>query len=426
MDLPLILTIVGILFLLLGSAFFSGSETSLMGLSKPRLHGMEKDGNKNAKRVNNLIKDPERLLSTILLGNNLVNIGASALATGLFIKLFGEAGIAIATLIMTFLVLIFAEVLPKTAATRAPEKFAFVISWPMKILLLVLSPFTFCVSLISRGLLHMLGMKLNQEGLNFGEDDVRGAIGMGHENDVLEDHEHRMLDSIFDLDDMTVDDVMVHRSSVETVDVNASPTTIVDKFTETGFSRLPAWEKTPENIIGVLHIKDFYAAYFALKAKEEKLDLKNVIHDAYFVPDTATIDQQLLAFRKERRHMAIVVDEYGDLQGIVTLEDIIEEIVGEIEDEHDQVKKDIVTAEDGTVTIAGSYPVRDINRDLDWDLPEDEDAVTIAGLITGTAGRIPATGQIISINGIDFKVSEKRHQTILNVRIKNPPKKEDS
>lgn len=408
----------GVVLLLVCSAFFSGSETALMTSSKPKLHKMEKEGDSAAKRARKVTEDPEKLLGTILLGNNLVNIAASALTTGLFIRLFGESGIATATLVMTFLVLIFAEILPKTMAARAPERHARWISAPMSILIPLLRPFTVFTQFIASILLRLLGVK-NASDANFGEDDVRGAIGMGLEEGVLEKGEHRMLDSVFKLDDMTVEDVMVHRSNITMLDASMPAKEIYSYFANNpSHSRMPVWEGDPDNVIGILLVKDFHKAYYESVANETAFSLKNIVGEPYFVPDSAKLDAQLAEFKKRRKHMALVVDEYGDIQGLLTLEDILEEIVGEIVDEHDEERVEFTKQEDGSVTFVGDFPVRDANREFDWELSEDEDAVTLAGLMTLHHENIPNIGETIEISGYRMRVVVKKRQKIVKINVK--------
>lgn len=416
---PEILVMLGVVFLLLiCSAFFSGSETALMSSSKPKLHKMEKEGNESAALANEVTKDPEKLLSTILLGNNLVNIAASALTTGLFIRLFGESGIAAATLIMTFLVLIFSEIIPKTIASRNAETHSLWIAYPMSILIRVLKPFTFVVGGVAKGILRLIGMKPDDSG-NFDEDDVRGAIGMGLTAGVLEKGEHRMLDSVMKLDEMTVEDVMTHRRDIEMIDASTS----VDELfrllsTKPVHSRIPLWKDDKDNIIGILLVKEFFKAYYNYKERGKEFKIEDVMNDNYFIPETVILRDQLVEFQSQRKHLAMVVDEYGDIQGLITLEDILEEIVGEIVDEHDIVKTTHRVERDGSITVAGHFPVRDANREFGWELPEQEDAVTLAGLITQKLERMPELNEIIEISDVRFKVITKKKQGITKLRAK--------
>ena len=415
-DSTLIGLVITVIFLLFCSAFFSGSETSLMSSSKPKLHKMSKEGDARAARVSHLTDDAESLLGTILLGNNLVNIAASAVTTGLFIRLFGESGIAIATLVMTFLVLIFAEILPKTIAAKDPERHALWIGKPMSFLVKILRPFTKGIQIIARGVMWLLRINAN-ETRTFGEDDVRGAIGMGLEEGVLEKGEHRMLDAVLQLDELTVADVMIHRSRIEMINAATPVDDIYNQLAKKpSHSRLPVFEKDGDNIIGILLLKDFLTAYHAAEKSHHHLTLKEIIQAPYFVPENVALSSQLSEFRARRQHLALVVDEYGDLQGLLTLEDILEEIVGEIVDEHDAEEKLFEYHNDDTLTLAGNFPVRDINREFDWALPEDEDAVTLAGLMIDSIGHIPAVGEHVTIGNIELRAIVKKRQKLTKIR----------
>lgn len=427
METETILLLAGVVLLLVCSAFFSGSETALMSSSKPKLHKKEKEGDKGAARVNRIISCPETLLSTILLGNNLVNIAASALTTGLFIKLFGDSGIAMATLVMTFVVLIFAEILPKTIASKEPEKHSMWISVPMSVLIPVLSPFTKAIRVIARALMKVLGINPDDDAAAFGEEDVKGAIGMGLEEGVLEKGEHRMLDSVFKLEELTVEDVMTHRSSLQSLSIDTDIEEIFNRMAQRPcHSRIPIWQDDLDNIVGILHVKDFIHAYHHANIEKKDLNIKDILQEAYFVPETAILSTQLLEFRNKARHMGLVVDEYGTLQGLVTLEDILEEIVGEIEDEHDEAAIEFVREEDGSITLQGTFPIRDANHEFDWALPEEEDAVTIAGLLTETAGGIPTVGEEIEIGNLVFKITNKKRQAIQTVQVTEKETEQDT
>lgn len=400
--------------LLVISSFFSGSETALMASSRAKLHNLEKTGNKAAIRVINLIKSPETLLSTILLGNNLVNILASALAARLFMNLFGEVGIAYATAVMTVVVLIFGEVLPKTIAAHWPERCAMMISLPMMFLSRILAPFTYVIRLVTRGIMRMMGMNVSKADPNFGEEDLRGAIGLSLSYGVVAKPEHRMLDSILELDELTMEDIMTHRSAIESMDINQPLDTIQKQVMRSAHSRLPLWDGTPDNIIGILHIRDFYRAMNS----GTPVDLRQVMQPPYFVPEQAIVSEQLMAFRKQRKHMGLVVDEYGDIMGLVTLEDILEEIVGEIEDEHDVVRSWYTRQPDGVITVSGAFPVRDANREFDWNLP-DEESVSLGGLLVEEAERILAVGEKIQIGNLEFEVLARRRQAISRIAVRD-------
>ena len=414
----------GIVALMAASGFFSGSETALMATSRAKLHALEEQGKHAATRVSKMLDDPETLLATLLLGNNLVNIGASALATKIMLDIFGSAGLAIATFGMTFIVLIFAEVLPKTLAARSPERFAMIVSLPLTGLIKLSKPVTYFIRGITKCLIFILGLDNKDYDTNFGEDDVKGAIGLGAFHGVLEKSERQMLDGILDLDMLTVEDVMTHRSKIESIDVNSTVDNIYTQMANSSHSRLPVWEESPDNVIGILHIKDFYRLFKAHQNGEDNGNIRDIMQPPYFVPEQAVVSDQLLEFRRQRKHLGLVVDEYGDIMGLVTLEDILEEIVGEIEDEHDEVLTNFVRQKDGSIIVSGAFPVRDANREFDWHLP-DEDAVTIGGLIVDNAERIPNLEESIEFNGYTFKILARRKQAVTRVKI-IPPKQKSS
>ncbi len=404
------------------SGFFSGSETALMSASKAKLHALEKDGNKAAKRVIQLTENPDVLLSTILLGNNLVNILSASLATKLALDLYGDAGIAFATMIMTVVVLIFAEILPKSIASRKAETFGMLVSIPMLFIVKTLRPMTLVLQGINFSIIRALGFK--GDGDSFDERDVRGAIGMGLEHGVLDDGEQRMLDSILDLDDMVVEDVMVHRSSIDAISATCTTEELIDAFAETDYSRLPVYLDDEDNIVGVIHVREFYNALHTAQKNGTPFDPNSVMKKPYFVPMTASIDDQLLEFKRLRTHLALVVDEYGDLQGLVTLEDILEEIVGDIVDEFDTHENLYKAQSDGSFVVSGTLTVRDANRELDWELPAD-DAVTLAGLVIEELGRIPNVGEEVTAYGMTFRIMAKKRQAIVRMLAKVNPKEAD-
>jgi Mg2+/Co2+ transporter CorB len=399
------------------SAVTSAAETSMMACSKPKLHALEKEGNRGARRVMRLTSEPETLLSTILTTNTLVNIMASSVTTGLFLHMFGEKGILYASLIMTFVVLLFSEVLPKTLATRNPEKFAMVLSLPMFGLIKLTRPITWFIRLATQAMMLLMGIRPGETDPNFGEEDVRGAIGLGLHHGVIEKPEHRMLDSILELDDLTVDEVMTHRSSLENINADLPPQALYDKVAASAHSRLPVWKDEPDNIVGIVHVKDFYRAYNAHVASGVPFDLTTVMQEPYFIPESAIVADQLLEFRKKRKHLALVVDEFGDIMGVLTLEDILEEIVGEIEDEHDVHRPLFTREDDGSLVVSGGMAVRDANREFGWNLPDD-DAVTLGGLLIEVAQHIPATGEKVTVGGLTFEVMTKRRQAVSRVRVR--------
>ena len=420
------LTILAIFILLGISAFFSGSETALTAASRGKLHSMADKGSRGAKRALALTEDTERLIGAVLLGNNLVNILAAALATSLFTRLFGDSGVALATLVMTLLVLIFAEVLPKTYAISNSESAASFVSAPIRALVIIFAPIVATVRITVRAILRLFGA--NMTGLD--EDDaaqkeIAGAIALSHSEGNFEKDDRDRLLGALDLKDREVEEIMLHRSNIEIIDAAASPQDILTQSLASRYTRLPIFKNEPENIIGIIHTKDLLREVDRLIRGEgggpDALDGLNIIdiaREAYFVPETTPLDDQMREFLRRKAHFALVVDEYGDLQGLITLEDILEEIVGEITDEHDE-DAEILDGKDasGNFKIDGSATIRDVNRMHEWNLPDDE-ANTIAGLVIHEAQMIPKIGQVFSFHGFRFEIAGRDQNRITKLKVR--------
>ena len=401
-----------IIFLLIISAFFSGSETALTAASKPRMHQLEKENNLKAKLVNFLKNKKERLIGTLLLGNNLVNTLATAIATSFFISLLGDnqKGILYSTIVMTLLILIFGEVLPKTIAINKADKFALLFAPFIKFLVTILSPFTYLINFFTRIILKLFKFEISTD-IGTSEDELRGTIDL-HAKSEGTTQEKDMLQGILDLDDLQVKEIMTHRKNIEVIYVNESINKNIKKILNSQFTRLPLYDKNSDKILGIINVKD------VLKNinKKKKLDLKLIAKNAWFIPETTSVLDQLQEFKKKQRHLAFVVDEYGALMGIVTLEDIIEEIVGDIEDEHDIKIKGAKKSKDGKYTISGNVTIRDMNREFGWNLP-DKNALTLAGLIFHEIKTIPEPGKIFSFYGFRFEIINVRKNHIELVRV---------
>ena len=418
-------TVITIIFLLCISGFFSGSETALTAASRGKLHSLADRGSVGAKRALTLTENSERLIGAVLLGNNLVNILATSLATSLFLRFFGENGIVIATLAMTALILVFAEVLPKTYAILQSERAATIASLPITILVALLSPIVLLVQVIVRSILHIFGVSSDQTESGAAQAEIAGTIALGHvEGNVDRDDRDRLLGAL-DLKDREVNEIMLHRSDMEMIDANNPPQDIINQCLTSPYTRLPLYEGDPENIVGVIHAKDLLRAVNKLMRHEENninalddFQALNVAMKSYFVPETTTLDDQLREFLRRKTHFALVVDEYGALQGLITLEDIIEEIIGEISDEHDvdgQLTPHMDEA--GNYVIDGAMTIRDLNRALEWSLP-DEEANTIAGLVIHEAQMIPDVGQVFTFHKFRFEIAEREQNKIARLRIK--------
>ncbi|MFM1815919.1 MAG: hypothetical protein RLZ98_2614 [Pseudomonadota bacterium] len=421
MTLEIGLYIFAILILLVVSAFFSGSETALTAASRARMHALEADGNQRARRVNELLSTPDRIIGTVLLGNNLVNILASALTTSLLLQLFGDVGVAYATLIMTALVVIFAEVLPKTYAFAYPDRFALTVAPLMRILITLFRPFTWATQHFVAWILRFTPTRMDDEAnILAGHAELRGTIELSHKGGVVEREDVHMLGGVLDLGDLQVDDIMVHRTKMETVNASDSPQKIVDEVVRSQYTRVPVWRDDTENIVGILHTKDLLSALARRSWDVGALDIMEFSKPAWFVPNTTSLKDQLNAFLRAGSQLALVVDEYGEVQGLITLEDILEEIVGQIADEHDAGDNSIRPQPDGTVNVDGTVAIRDLNREMDWDLP-DEEATTVAGLVIHEAQTIPEPGQVFTFYGYRFEVLRKNRNKITALRVKPLP-----
>ena len=409
---------IGLLIAL--SSFFAGSETALTAASRPRIHHLAGAGDRRARAVARLIDDRERLIGAVLLGNNAVNILASALATSVLISFVGDAGVAYAAIGMTLIILVFAEVLPKTYAIRDADRVALRVAPVLGPIVWLLSPVVGAVRLVVSATLGAAGASQGPRTASAAEEELRGTIALQAEEGAMVKHERDMLHSILDLEDVEVGAVMTHRKTMEMIDGDAAPANILDQVVRSPYTRLPVWQGEPDNIVGVLHAKDLLRAVHANLADPGRLDVMAIVSEPWFVPETTPLDEQLDAFRRRRTHFAFIVDEYGSLMGLVTLEDIIEEIVGEIADEHDIAGGEVVERPDGSFLIPGTAAIRDLNRQYDWDLP-DEEAATIAGLVLHEAQEIPEIGESFSLYGFTFEVRTRKRNQITRLRVIPPP-----
>lgn len=420
------LSLVVVLICLLLSAFFSGSETALTASSRASMARLEKHGNRRARIVNRLLESRERLLGALLLGNNAVNIAASALATGVLLTWFGNAGVVYATVAMTVLVVVFSEVLPKTAAINAPERIALAVARPMQLIVKLLGPVLMAIEALVRWLLQLVGMKLGaDQAVLSAHEELRGAVDLFHREGDVETLDRDMFGGVLDLRELAVSDVMIHRTNMITIDADGSPEDIVNAVIASPVTRLPLWRGNPENIVGILHVKDLLRALHAVDGDAGKVDIASLLTPPWFVPDTRSVSEQLKAFRRRKTPFALVVDEYGEVEGLVTLEDILEEIVGDITDEHDVAMPGVRRQPDGSVNVDGAVPIRDLNRVMDWNLP-DKEATTIAGLVIHEARSIPEVGQSFTFHGFRFRVLRRARNRITALRIQPLPRKQQA
>lgn len=427
----MLLMIGVIVILLILSALFSGSETALTAASRPLMHELEKDGNTRAATVNRLLEKRDRLIGTILLGNNLVNILASALATSVMMRAFGEAGVVYATAAMTVLVLIFSEILPKTLALTYTTSMALKVAPVMRFLVWALAPVVTIIQAVVTVTIRLFrhpGKDMQPASMMLAE--LRGVIDLhtramaGKSEDIQ--HERAMLRSVLDLSDVEVSEIMIHRRNLATVDVDQPVNDIIDQVLTSPYTRIPLWQGRPDNIVGVLHAKGLARAVqeHTEQGTMDQFDPVAVAAKPWFIPDSTRLLDQLQAFRARREHFALVVDEYGSLLGVVTLEDILEEIVGEIADEHDITVSGVRPQPDGSYVINGDVTIRDLNRQFDWELPDDE-AATVAGLILHESRSIPDVGQTFIFHGCRFEILRRQRNQITALKVFKLPPVED-
>ena len=412
---PLILVIFA---LIAASAFFSGSETALTAASRARMHSLSNQGDKRAGLVSLLIERRDRLIGALLIGNNLVNILASSLTTSLFLGLFGDSGVAIATLVMTVVLVIFSEVLPKSWAISSPDRFALTVAPFVRVFVLVVGPLSSLVNFIVRGLLAIFGLSLSKEApMLSAHEELRGAVDLLHREGSVVKADRDRLGGVLDLGELEVSDIMIHRTAMRGVNADDPPEVAVRTVLESPYTRMPLWRGSTDNIIGVVHAKDLLRALAEPNVEPSNLEIVKIAQKPWFVPDTTNLKDQLAAFLRRKVHFAVVVDEYGEVQGIVTLEDIIEEIVGDISDEHDLEIQGVRQEADGSIVVDGTVPIRDLNRALDWNLP-DEEATTIAGLVIHESKSIPEERQAFTFYGKRFIVMKREKNRITKLRIR--------
>ncbi|MEM7731583.1 MAG: HlyC/CorC family transporter [Pseudomonadota bacterium] len=419
------ITSASILFLLVLSAYFSGSETALTAASRGKLRARADRGDKGAQKALEITEDNERLIGSVLLGNNLVNILAASLATAMFTRLFGESGVALATLMMTLLVLIFAEVLPKTYAITNSETAASLTAPIIRVVIMVFSPIVSAVRMLVRGVLSLAGLKIDPDSNILAvREEIAGALHLGHSEGVVEKEDRDRILGALDLGERTVDEIMRHRSDIEMINADDDAEAILNQCLSSAHTRLPVFRDDPENIIGVVHAKDLLRAIHKLVTDQgltpdalAKFDICDVAMKPYFVPETTTLDDQMRQFLRLHAHFALVVDEYGALEGLITLEDILEEIVGEIADEFDDPADDqIEKAGDGHFMVEGAMTIRDLNRVMEWSLPDDE-ANTVAGLVIHEAQIIPEVAQVFNFHGFRFEIKDKSDNRVTQIKM---------
>ena len=416
-----------LLILLTLSGLLSASETSMTAASRGRLHQLEREGDRPARRINRLLTNQETMIGAILLANNVINIGASALTTSVLSVAFpGPLGAVIATVVMTVLVVIFSEILPKTLAIARADDVARALSIPTYWTVRTFGPLADGAQWVVRQTLRPFGIKLDAgTDVLAAHEEIRGAVEYHHSEGLVETRDRYMLGGVLDLAEMDVSEVMVHRRSMQTVDGTLPSREMVAEILASQHSRVPVYVDEPENVVGVLHAKDLLQALAEADGDIDSLNIRAILREPWFIPETTSLKDQLAAFLKRQNHFALVVDEYGAIEGLITLEDILEEIVGEIEDEHDVVAPGVKPAADGSVLVEGSVTIRELNRAMNWNLPDDE-AVTVAGLLIHEAQSIPEVGQAFTFHNHRFRVEARKGTRVTSLRVEPlPPIDED-
>jgi len=413
-------SLLGLLFfLILCSAFFSSSETGMMSLNRYRLRHMVKNKHRAAIKAGKLLQRPDRLIGVILIGNNFVNILASAIATIIAVELWGEAGIAIATAALTLVILIFAEVTPKTVAALHPEKIAFPAAYLLQPLLKLFYPLVWIVNAITNGLLKLFGIKVTEGNHHhLSTEELRTLVN--ESGAVLQQRNQSMLLGVLELDDVTVTDIMIPRNEVVGIDLDDDIDQIIEQLSKTPHTRMPVYRGEINKVVGILHMRNLVQVF--QQGAVSKAAILQVIHEPYFVPESTPLQTQLLNFQKESRRIALVVDEYGDIQGIATLEDILEEIVGELSNNNKEDNQDIYPQEDGSFFIDGTANIRDVNKSLEWDLPTDGPK-TINGLVMELLEAIPDANICMMIDHYrveTLQVSDNLIKTIRMIELEKP------
>ena len=396
--------------IILLSAFFSGSETAFMRANRFRIRHLSEKGKKDARRVEGILENPDHLISAILLGNNFVNVLGSAIATALFISIFGEKGIVYATIAMTVILLIFAEITPKTVASYRPDTVSMLVSYPLGLVIRVLYPAAQLLVMAARGFLKLLRFDMQKdEGLT--EEDVGSVISMGHKEGFIAEPKAKMLIAIMDMDTLPVKKIMLPLNEMEFIPIDSTFDDIVKIITTKHYSRYPVYKDSKDNILGYLHIRDLWKFIDSRKT----FKIHACIREAEFIPETKTILKQLIDFQQKHVHMAFVVDEYGTVKGGIALEDIIEEITGDIIDEHDAILAPVVPVSENSFIVTGNISLIDLGRYIEREYPTDSD--TLSGLIYGQLDRIPEEGDHVLWKDMKFKVERMRGNRISRVRI---------
>jgi Mg2+/Co2+ transporter CorB len=407
-----------VIFLMIISALFSCSETSITAASRAKIHRLANEGSKRAKKLEKLLKSREKVISTMLIGNNAINILASAIATSVLIELFGDAGLLYATVGMTIIVLIFAEIAPKTIALKTPDKIALFLAPLIDFLVKILMPVAHLSQKLVDSVINLFFPKNYKNSKGEELEEIRDAVDLKHKEGSIFKYDKDLIDGVLDLSDTEISEIMVHRKEIESLNADLPIMEIVRNALEISYTRIPLWRGNKENIVAILNVRKLLKALHFYKGSFDKFDINSATSQPWFVPASNSLRSQLFAFRKKKKRFALVVDEYGSLLGLVTLEDILEEIVGEIKEQDDESEINIIKIKSGAYKIAAKSLIRDINKKLDWDLLEDDHAYNLAAFIINNLGRIPDEKENFVIEGYYFEILKKRNHDLILVKMK--------
>lgn len=407
------LVILGVL--LIASGFFSASETALMSLSKIRIRHMQEEKVKGANLVSKLTEDSGKLLSSILVGNNIVNIAATSLSTSLFITILNgrPEAVPVATAVMTILVLIFGEITPKTIAANNSEKVAILVSKPIKLIILILKPIVWVFNIITKVIFKLFGIQSNMGQPYITEEELKTMVNVGHEEGVLEIEERQIINNVFQFGDMQAKEAMVQRLDMVCINAQDSYEEVINIFKEEQFSRIPVYEESVDDIIGIVNIKDIV---FLSESEINEFDIKKHVREAFFTYEFKKITELLEEMKKDKSQMAIVVDEYGGTSGLITIEDLVEEIVGEIEDEYDEDDEDIQVIKEDEFIVDGSKKISEVNELIGTNL-ESEEFDSIGGFIIGYLKRLPEENEVIEVDNVKFCIESLDKNRIKKIRV---------
>ncbi len=406
-----------VVILIFISAIFACSETAIVAVSRAKIHRMANEGNKKAKKLEKLLKNREKVISTMLAGNNAINILASSIATSALIKLFGEAGLLYATVIMTLAVLIFAEILPKTLAIKSADNIALALAPLINFLVKVFFPFTHIAHKIVDSLIDPF-FKLSQKSKALELEEIRDTIDLKAREGSIFKYDKDLIDGIFDLSDTEISEIMVHRKDIESINIDLPSSEIINAALLANHTRIPLWKNNQENIVAILNVRKLLKALHFHKGDLSNFDINNLYSEPWFTPASNTLRSQLFSFRKKKKRLALVVDEYGSLLGLLTLEDILEEIVGEIKEQGDKQEIELVKTKSGAYKIAGKVLIRDINRKLEWEIKEDNHAHNLTAFIISNLGRIPDEKENFMIDDYYFEILKRKNNDLILVKVK--------